>query len=176
MDGERAVAPVVVRAPCRVGLDGAVRGQHRPPRPLRADHPLPALEVLGQPAEPDAAVDGAGATHDLAARDVDRAAGRRARGGEGPVERPQLLDDGDAADGLTDRRGREVEVWVVVPGLDEQDVAAWVRAQAVGQDAPGRAGPDDDDVVHAPPVRCLAPAMLASRGLSPRDEDVEGRR
>ena len=70
VEPERPVPTVVGIAPVRVGLDRPVRGQDRLPRPGRVDHPRPPLEVLGHAPQEDAAVDGARAAHDAAARDA----------------------------------------------------------------------------------------------------------
>ena len=118
----------------------------------------PPFEVLGHAPQEDAAVDGARAAHDAAARERDRAAARGAGRAVAPVELPELLDDGHAADRESDRRRRTIEVGMVAAGLDERHASARILGQARGEHAAGRPAADDDDVVHGRLIRPPAPA------------------
>ena len=131
----------------QVGLGPAVEGQDFQVAPfLVAKVGLPPLEVLGQTAQVDLAVDGAGAADDLALGDVylallviDDAAqvpgNRRADG--------LALGRVAVADGFR----QLLRVGVVLPRLQQQHRAVGVFRKPAGHHRTGGAAADYDNVV-----------------------------
>src|SRR6185437_11065983 len=139
--------------------------QHAVPAPAVEAELTPAVVVARLAAHVDHAVDGGGAADDAAARIGEVAAiesGHR-RGAEAPV-RALVANGVEIADG-------NVQPYPIVApaGLQQQHLVAGIGAQAVGHQAAGGPGADDDVIVsfrHASTTRqatcrfvcCPAPA------------------
>ena len=145
-----AVAAVEVVLIVHVGFELAEVGEDVLVAPLVVAERNPVVEVVGYGAEEDLSVDGAGAAHDLAARDVHR------RGGVGRLAREEPVvavfdveEVGAGAESELDVVGHAVEVGVVGAGFEEQDGARGVFGEARGDDrARGAAAYDDCVVSH----------------------------
>ena len=110
--------------------------------PARVAGVAPLVEVGGVAAHPDHGVDGGGAAEQLAARPVVGIAGEP-RVGFGLV----VPVDGRVEEGLAiAERHLDEEAAVGAARLQHQHRVAAVRRQALGDDAAGRAGADDDEV------------------------------
>ena len=121
-----------------VALDGA--------KPREEGLPAPALGVLGplvvvlgEAAQGDRPVGHRGAPHHPPAGHVDHA-----RGGPGLGQVPPVVGLADDPVGVGELCGPRPRA-IVRPGLQEQDLAPGVLAQAGGEDAAGRAGAADED-------------------------------
>ena len=140
-DAHRAVRPVVGVVEGGIGLGAAEIGQHVVVAPADVAERPPAVVVAAVSPHVHHHVEHAGAADRAAARVGDAPAEEiclRHRG-ERPVElRPPQADRG-ARDG-GQRRVR------LPAGLDEQDPAVGIRAQAIGNDTTSRARADDDIV------------------------------
>ncbi len=115
-------------------------GQHVVPRPAAIAELRPMVVVLGLAAHIDEAVDRARAAQATPARIEDGAAGGAGigLGAKAPARGRMVQELGEA--------GRDMDQGVpVAPArLDQQHLGAGVLAQAIGENAAGRAGADDD--------------------------------
>ena len=118
-------------------------GQHVVPGPAGIAHLAPQVVVARLAAHVDHAVDRGAAAQHLAARIVEAAAveARLRRGLEAPVG-ARIAHQVEVADGDVDP-----VVVVLAAGFQQQHARLGIGGQAVGQQAPGRAGADDDVVV-----------------------------
>ena len=141
-DDERAVVPVILARAERVGLHALEVGQYVAvaPRAGVADEAGPVVVVLVLAAQIDHAVDGAGATKNLAARPHGVAPVERGVGFARvhPVE-AGVQDRLDLAGGDPDERGV-----VGTAALEQQDLVFRLGREPMRQHAPGRARTDDD--------------------------------
>ena len=146
MMGIGAVAAVEVVLDIQIGFSLAEEGQDLQVGPLLVAEGFPPLEVLGQAAQVDLAIDGAGTADDLALGDVDLAL----LVVDGAVQIP-----GDRRSGLlalvgvavADDVGEMFRVGIVLAGLQEQDRAAGVLGQSAGDHGSGGTGAHDDHVI-----------------------------
>ncbi len=141
--------------------------QHLVPAPARvgamAVAVAPAVVVLALAAHVDHAVDRRTAAEHLAARIADRATVETGLGFglEAPVG-ALVADAVQVAD-----RHADPDVVVVAAGLEQRDARAAVGAQAIGEQAAGRAGADDDDVVGSEIASHASPRRPALKLRSP---------
>ena len=163
-DPERAVA-----ARAAVAGDPALeRAEHRldvGPAPAGIAGIAPVVEIAGQPARIDHRVDRTRAAEHLAARHVDDAVAEAGvgEGLEAPVDR--RVEEGLA---VADR-GLDPEAEIAAAGLDQQDRAARIGAQPVGDHATGGPGPNDD-VVEL--LQARPPSFRPWQTCSARDVDT----
>ena len=147
-DVDRAAPAANLRVAVRPVLELPEIGQDLVIGPAAIAELRPAVIVLGLAAHDEVAVDRRGAAQHLAARPVD-----------GPVAAVLLLLRGVApVDGGVVKRleeaGRDVDEGVeVAPArLQQQHAGIRILAQAIGHDAAGRTGPDNDVVEAAHPA------------------------
>ena len=140
---QRAFDAVVLRRPALLVLRLLEVGQDGGEVPPLVAGIMPAVVVVGMASDIDHRVDGAGSPERLATRPVKPAAAqmRLLLGFIGPVA-VGLKKPGE--------RGRNAHLGALVrpSGLQQQDRHRRVFAEPAGQDAPGRAGADQDVVVH----------------------------
>ena len=144
-DGAVGVVEVIA-GEIGVSLDAAQEGEQLDVAPFVVAHLGPRVVVLGDAAEEDLAVDGAGAAGYLAAGNHH---GRSSVGGLAP-ELPVVVAGHDVGGGGVaelDLVGQLLEVGVVAAGLEQQDRDGGVFAEAGGDDGAGGPGADDDVVV-----------------------------
>ena len=155
LEGERAAvaAPRVVRRRRGAVLHPLEVRQAVGERPrLHPGIGRPALVVERVAALEDHPVDAAAAAEDLAPGVVDPAAVHERLGLR------LVLPVVEAAADRERQRRRHVDERVEPPvgaaGLEDEDAPGGVRAEAVGEHAPGRSATDDDDVPPRRPIRC----------------------
>src|SRR5690606_38856081 len=126
-----------------VAFGSLEKRQHLPIAPPVGAQPLPVVEVCMLPTDVQQPVDGAGAAQHAAARPHDGAVagGLLGFGGELPRE-PGVVDGAKVPD-----RQTQPEIAAAAARLDQEDTAAGVGAEPVGQHAACRARADNDVVV-----------------------------
>ena len=156
LDQDRAALSALLGLARRIALDRLEIGHHLVERPALAAHLRPAVVVRRVAADPEHAVDRAGAAEHAPARPVDLPAGDAGLGigGVVPVDQRVVEQLQDA------RRHVDHRVPVLRAGLEQHDAGA-VLAQAVGQHAAGRAGADHHIV-------CLHVTGSRGHGHGPR--------
>ena len=143
-----AVAAVEVVLEVQVGFELAIVWQDILEAPLIVAEGDPVVEVVGDGAEEDLSVDGAGAAHDLAAWDVHRRGGIGRLAGEEPVVAVFDVEEVRAcAKPELDVVWHVVEVGVVCAGFEQQDGARGVFGKPRRNDRARGAATYDDCVV-----------------------------
>ena len=154
-DGAVGVVEVIA-GEVGVGLDAAQEREQLDEAPFVVAHLGPGVVVLGDAAEEDLAVDGAGAAGDLAAGDHHGGCGF---GGFAP-ELPVVVAGHDVGGGGVaelDLVGQLLELGVVRAGLQQEDGDGGVFAEAGGHDGAGGPGAHHDVVVfHGRSPCCIA--------------------
>ena len=124
-------------------------GQYVAKRPAAVPGRRPVVVVEPVAAHVDHAVDGARSAQHLAARNIDRALRSLLLlgGPVAPVEPAMMHQEADGERNVNQR------VAVAPARFDQAHAHAFVLAQAVGEDAAGRPGADDDVIERIRPLR-----------------------
>src|SRR5665213_547598 len=136
-----AGAVQIVRAALLV-LGAAEIREHVVERPAGIAELAPMVEILALAADIDEPVDRRRAAEHLAARPLHAPPAQRLQG-------LGLIDPGDpGVEDVAVEPGRDMNpgVGVLAAGFEQQHRGAGIGGQAIGQDTPGRAGPDDDKI------------------------------
>src|SRR5271154_3986897 len=159
LDPDRSADAVKIAARVAIVFELAMERQDLLEAPFAIAPRGPFVEVARRATQRDMAVDGGAATGDLAARIGDFAIRRRIRG-----QMPVMRSGGNP--GLQQIVRSVLDRGVVGAGLEQQNVAIRIFAQARGQDRTRRTGANDNIVVlhrSTPPDSKLRPVPAEAR-------------